>query len=176
MTLSKELMAEILKAGQLAVIAHSGQQRKGSGNPYVVHPMRVAERLLKHELPAEADLRVMLLAAILHDVLEDTEVPEERLTELFGEDVSLVVRELTQDKSLPKPERRQKMLDGCRTYSLEAKVVKLSDRWDNMSEMASMSADFIERYCREARVMLETMKGAWPAAEDAIQKLIDTHS
>lgn len=139
--------------------------------------MRVAERLLAGaaSLPKDADVRTMILAAVLHDTLEDTSVPEARLTELFGAQVASVVRELTQDKDLPKAERRQKMIHGCGQYSLEARVVKLADRWDNMTEMSSLGAEFIERYCQEARIMIENMKGSWPLAEEAIAKLIETN-
>ncbi|MDF1661541.1 MAG: HD domain-containing protein [Planctomycetota bacterium] len=177
MAVDPQIVADVLQAAQVAVIAHDGQKRKGSGHPYAVHPMRVAQKLLAgHEsLPKDADLRTMVLAAVLHDTLEDTSIPEARLTELFGAQVASVVKELTQDKELPKAERRLKMVNGCGSYSLEAQVVKLADRWDNMTEMKSLGPEFIERYCEEAKVMVENMKGSWPLAEAAITKLIETN-
>lgn len=177
MAVDPQIVADFLRAAQLAVIAHDGQKRKGSGHPYVVHPIRVAERLIAayESLPKDANLRTMVLAAVLHDTLEDTEVPEARLTELFGAEVASVVNELTQDKALAKAERRKKMVEGCGQYSLEARVVKLADRWDNMTEMSSLGPEFIERYCHEATVMIANMKGSWPVAEDAIAKLIETN-
>jgi guanosine-3',5'-bis(diphosphate) 3'-pyrophosphohydrolase len=173
-----EIVADVLRAAQLASVAHDGQTRKGSGHPYVVHPLRVSERLTSgcQEFPPEADLRTILLAAVLHDILEDTQVPKARLVELFGEKVSGVVEELTQDLSLPKIERRQKMIDGCKHYSLEARIVKLADRWDNMSEMSNMGPEFISRYCTEATAMIKNMEGSWPHAENAIAQLIKTHT
>lgn len=171
----RALVIEMLRAIHLAVMAHDGQTRKGSGHPYVVHPIRVAERVLSGPIDDNKELRAALLAAVLHDTLEDTEIPKERLIELFGEPVVEVVDELTQDKSLPKTERRQKMVSECGGYSRQARVVKLADRWDNMTEMRSMGADFIERYCAEARSMVENMSGTWPEAEKAIGAIIETY-
>ncbi len=169
------LTREVLLAAQMAVRAHHGQKRKRSEDPYVVHPFRVAERLLTHPLPAEADRRVSILAAILHDVLEDTDMPRERIVEAFGEPVALVVDELTQDASLPKAERRSKMIEGCGSYSLEGRLVKLSDRWDNLTEIDVFERDFIVRYCEEASRMVVNMRGTWPVAEQAIREIIEAH-
>jgi (p)ppGpp synthase/HD superfamily hydrolase len=176
-TISVEYLADIFRAAKLATIAHDGQKRKGSGHPYAVHPFRVAEKLSAgySQMPECVDLRIILLAAVLHDILEDTEVPKARLTELFGEDVSSVVAELTQDLSLGKKERRQKMIHGCGDYTLEARIVKLADRWDNMTEMGDMGPEFIERYCNEAAIMIKNMAGSWPMAEAAIAQLISAH-
>lgn len=177
MTLDPQILADALRAAQVAVIGHDGQTRKGSGHPYVVHPLRIAERLIKgyDGLPKEANIRTMILAAVLHDCLEDTDIPEARIAKLFGPEVASVVRELTQDKDLPKAERRKKMVEGCGSYSLEARVVKLGDRWDNMTEMSQLGPDFIKRYCDEAKTMIENMKGSWPQAEAAISKIIESN-
>ncbi len=166
--------ADVLRAARLAAYAHRGQKRKTSDVPYVVHPLRVAERILGGRVPLEVDLRVAVLAAILHDVLEDTDVPRERLVEEFGEDVVRVVDEVTQDQSLPREERRRKMVEGCGRYSLEGRVVKLADRWDNMSELGAMEPDFVARYCAEARTMLRNMEGTWPEAEAAIAAIVES--
>ena len=168
---SADLIQELLEAAQWAVTAHDGQIRRGSGNPYVVHPLRVAALVLGSGLEAES-ARIALLAAILHDTLEDTDLPAEQIKKRFGEAVASVVDELTQDKTLPKAERRQKMIDGCGKYSLEAKVVKLADRWDNMSEMKDLGPQFVRRYCEEAERMVAAMRGTWPRAESSIEELI----
>lgn len=160
-----------LAAAQWAVDAHDGQRRK-SGQPYVLHPLRVASRILWS--PLEVDERhTALIAAILHDTLEDTDLPRERIHDRFGKQVLSVVVELTQDPSLPKEARRQKMIDECGGYSRVAKVVKLADRWDNLTELENMSEEFITRYCREATQMVEAMRGTWLAAERAIEEIVE---
>ena len=167
------LSCELLEAARLAAVGHDGQKRKGSGHPYLVHPLRVARRALLGQLPAYADRRVIGLAAVLHDTLEDTDISAEQLARSFGARVASVVEELTQDASLPRFERRKKMVDGCGSYSLEARIVKLADRWDNMSEMGeAFGPEFTTRYCAEASVMIENMKGSWPEAERAIAAII----
>lgn len=168
------LEAEILKAARVAAAAHGQQRRKGTGEPYVVHPLRVAERVLTCAPPGELDSRAAVLAAVLHDVLEDTAVGRDALVADFGERVVGVVDELTQDMSLPKAERRELMIAHCGEMSLEARVVKLADRWDNLTDLAGFDAAFVARYRDEARRMLAAMAGTWPTAEEAIESLIST--
>ena len=167
-----ELPAELMRAARLAVKAHDGQVRNGSKLPYVVHPLSVAERVARGEgVPAMANRRTMLLAAVLHDCLEDTELPPEQIFREFGEEVLAVVRELTQDMSLPKAERKRRMVEGCGAMSLEARVVKLADRWDNMTTMHLLSEEFQLRYSKEAGEMLLGLAGTWAQAENGIRRL-----
>lgn len=166
-----ELSRDVLDAAILATESHAGQTRKKSTVPYVIHPFRVARRVAEAELSA-AELRVAMVAAILHDTLEDTELPRLVIARRFGDDVLAVVEELTQDRSLPKAERRARMIADCGHYSRVARIVKLADRWDNMSEMQSMDAEFVQRYCDEAEQMLKAMSGTWPAAEEALWDLV----
>lgn len=168
-----DILVAALRAAGLGVLKHDGQVRKGSQAPYVVHPLRVAEKIAAApDLPKYANRDVAILAALLHDTLEDTDVEPDALADRFGPNVLAVVQELTQDKSLAKPERRQQMLEHSKTYSVEAKVVKLADRWDNMSEMDTMGREFQLRYCREARTLLTNIGPIWPTAEAAIRELI----
>jgi GTP diphosphokinase / guanosine-3',5'-bis(diphosphate) 3'-diphosphatase len=157
----------------MAVKAHQSQKRKGSGAPYVLHPLSVTERIARATaLPAGANLRTLLLAAVLHDVLEDSETPPSHIEAEFGPEVLGVVRELTQDMSLPKPERRKLMIEHCGTMSLEARVVKLADRLDNLTSMHLLDEEFQERYSREAGEMIRRMAGTWPEAEAEIARIL----
>lgn len=166
-------VAELMRAARLAAKAHGAQTRKGSSLPYVVHPFSVAERLARGEgIPAAADRRTMMLAAILHDTLEDTDLPPAQIEAEFGKTVLAVVRELTQDKSLEKSVRKRRMVEECGGWSLEAKVVKLADRWDNMAAMHLMSEEFQTRYSLEAAALLKNLAGTWPQAEQAIRELM----
>lgn len=167
--------AQLLDAIALATLAHAGQSRKGSDDPYVIHPIRVARSLEEVTLPDGVSREDCMLAAILHDILEDTTVPRETLVQEFGDAVIAIVDDLTQDKALPQAERKQLMIDHCATMSKASQIVKLADRLDNMREMDRMPADFIHRYCNEAREMLKAMQGACPVLESGIAEIIATH-
>lgn len=163
----------LLNAVRLASAAHDGQRRKPDDDPYILHPLRVAERVAGIAVDDPQEHHQMILAAVLHDVLEDTDVPADQIERAFGAEVLAIVRDLTQDTTLPKPERRRRMIEHCGAMSRAAQIVKLADRLDNMSEMAAMPAEFIARYCREAREMLVQMHGACPPLEAQIAELIE---
>ena len=140
-----ELMNDLERAILIAVNAHRGQLDK-QGLPYVLHPLRV---MLKQKDP---DARV---AAVLHDVVEDTEVSLEDLAGAgFSAEALEAVRLLTHDKSVP-------YLDYVKAIAADpiARQVKLADLEDNLdpSRILNMTAKDLarlERY-REAKVILE---------------------
>src|SRR5688500_15113084 len=93
---------KLLQAASFAAKKHTGQKRKGAdGEPYINHPLEVANLLANVGKVQDYDV---LIAALLHDTVEDCGVTREELTELFGEKVSGYVLEVTDDKSLPKAE------------------------------------------------------------------------
>jgi (p)ppGpp synthase/HD superfamily hydrolase len=97
-------LATLLKTTNFAAIKHSSQRRKDpEQTPYINHPIGVAYILSKEV--GITDISV-LQAALLHDTVEDTDTTFEELTEIFGETVSLIVREVTDDTSLSKMERK----------------------------------------------------------------------
>jgi guanosine-3',5'-bis(diphosphate) 3'-pyrophosphohydrolase len=77
----------------------------------------------------------VLIAAILHDTIEDTETTEEEITELFGETVCGYVLEVTDDKSLPKDERKQLQIEHAPHLSTGAKLIKLGDKISNITDV-----------------------------------------
>lgn len=79
----------------------------------------------------------MLCAALLHDTVEDTQTSFEELTVEFGERVSNIVRECTDDKSLPKHVRKQLQVEHASTISKEGKLVKLADKLSNISDLST---------------------------------------
>jgi guanosine-3',5'-bis(diphosphate) 3'-pyrophosphohydrolase len=124
----------ILKAAAFARQAHAEQRRKYNDRPYIQHPARVAGRVAARSQATE----VMVAAAFLHDVVEDTpHTLDEILTE-FGPDVARLVAELTNpSKGLKSPRRERKQIDRdhLAVVSVEAKIIKLLDRIDNLQEM-----------------------------------------
>jgi guanosine-3',5'-bis(diphosphate) 3'-pyrophosphohydrolase len=94
----------------------------------------------------------------------------------FGKEVAGLVGELTLDMSISAFDRKQLMLEQCSQMSLEAKIIKLADRLDNMRDnMGSLGEAFINRYCAEAEIMLKKMRGASPFLEEELMKIIQKH-
>ncbi len=152
----------VVRAVHLAVEAHGGQLRKDGRTPYVVHPLAVLRRL-------SAQLRVtdpeLLSAAALHDVLEDTEVPAERIEQELGGRVLAWVRELTlppdvHGPGVPTAVKTQHLVAGLRSMSWEAVLVKLCDRWDNLedTEAAPWTRRKMEEFFDQSASMLEALR------------------
>jgi (p)ppGpp synthase/HD superfamily hydrolase len=121
----------LLVALMFAARKHSRQRRKDlEASPYINHPIEVAEVLSRiggiTELPT-------LQAAILHDTIEDTETTPQELDEHFGQEVRLLVQEVTDDKSLPKQERKRLQVEHASNLSMHAKLIKIGDKICNVS-------------------------------------------
>lgn len=78
---------------------------------------------------------VVILAAILHDTVEDTDTTFEEIQKEFGYKVTQVVREVTDDKTLPKARRKQLQIEHASNLSHEAKLVKLADKLYNLRDL-----------------------------------------
>jgi|SRR5579871_2189024 len=120
----------ILDAANFAAGKHSAQKRKGAaGEPYVNHLLEVAH--LVSTALAEPDTN-LIMAALLHDVVEDCAVTKEELAERFGSDVAELVAEVTDDKSLPKAERKRLQVINAPKKSTRAQMIKLADKISNL--------------------------------------------
>src|SRR5580698_3001871 len=120
----------ILEAAHFAAEKHAGQRRKGAaGEPYVNHLLEVAQ-LVSSALP-EPDAN-LVIAALLHDTVEDVGVTKEQLAERFGSDVADLVMEVTDDKSLPKAERKRLQVEEAPKKSVRAQYIKVADKISNM--------------------------------------------
>lgn len=141
------------EVARFAAQAHQGQQRKYTGEPYIVHPAEVARLLEKYIKPP----KVVLAAAWLHDVVEDTCVPLSTIAERFGQEVAHLVDELT-DKAIPEMGNRKVRKDFERrrlaAVSLPAKHVKLADLLSNNTSIVSHDPKFSEVYLEEKALLL----------------------
>ena len=118
----------ILRAAVFAAHAHAGQTRKGAAaEPYVNHVLEVAEILATHGAPPLA-----IIAGLLHDTVEDTEVTPAEIASAFGAEVAAVVVEVTDDKSLPKEARKALQVSAGPHKSDAAKQLKLADKISNL--------------------------------------------
>lgn len=136
-SLTTEEMQLIESAYELAHKAHAPQVRK-SGEPYIIHPITVA-RIVCEELRLGAN---SIAAALLHDVVEDTDYTVEDIREQFGDDVAFLVKAVTKEKKSDYEMSKQldnfrQMLDSIH-YDIRALLIKLSDRLHNMRTLSSM--------------------------------------
>jgi (p)ppGpp synthase/HD superfamily hydrolase len=142
-------MNDLPAAYDFAARMHSGQTRKGAGRePYVNHVIDVAARVAKSP---HAD-RTLILGALLHDVVEDTAGTAEEIAEMFGQDVARLVLEVTDDKTLPKPERKRLQEETVRFKSDHAKRIKLADKASNLTALAESPPTFWDEARRAAYV------------------------
>jgi GTP diphosphokinase / guanosine-3',5'-bis(diphosphate) 3'-diphosphatase len=128
-----ESTGSLLKAIHFSADKHRDQRRKDmKESPYINHPIELAETLW--EIGGVRDT-IPLIAAILHDTLEDTETTPDEIRTLFGEKILSVVLEVTDDKSLPSQVRKQLQVEHAPRISLEAKLVKLADKICNLDDL-----------------------------------------
>jgi GTP diphosphokinase / guanosine-3',5'-bis(diphosphate) 3'-diphosphatase len=123
----------LLTAIHFSADRHRPQRRKDARkSPYINHPIEVAELLWR--VGGVRDVAV-LLAAILHDTIEDTEATPDEIRSLFGEEVLGIVLECTDDKSLPYMDRKRLQIETAPHKSKKAKLVKLADKTCNLHDL-----------------------------------------
>lgn len=124
---------EFMRALQYAALKHRDQRRKDTQEtPYINHPINVSTILsVEGGIKDEA----VLMAALLHDVVEDTDATFSDLEQRFGPDVSSLVREITDDKSLEKQVRKQLQIENAAKTTCRAKLIKLADKLDNLRDL-----------------------------------------
>src|SRR5215813_2304745 len=116
----------VLKAADAAARWHVHQRRKGAAKePYINHLLEVASLVAEATEGKDPNL---VIAALLHDAIEDCEVPYEVIADTFGTDVADLVVEVTDDKSLPKEQRKQIQAETAHKKTLRAKILKLADK------------------------------------------------
>ena len=123
----------ILKAAHFAAQKHREQRRKDEyASPYIIHPISVALAIAQI---GDVDDPEILAAALLHDTIEDTDTTSEELEEQFGEQVCKYVLEVSDDKSLPKAERKKRQIEHAKTLSKGAALIKLGDKISNVTDV-----------------------------------------
>ena len=132
---------------------HSNQKRK-NGNPYIIHPENVAKKV-KQYFASSNELDKLLIVAYLHDTLEDTLATKKEIESSFGNDVSEIVFELTNDEEMLKKKKKSKYLSQKLVrLSDNALNIKLCDRLDNVEELTSATKDFRSKYINETNEIL----------------------
>ncbi|MFL9913989.1 HD domain-containing protein [Paraburkholderia fungorum] len=164
----------LISAIAFAADKHRNQRRKDhEASPYINHPIALANVLANE---AGVDDERVLMAAVLHDTIEDTETTEQDLLRLFGKDVADIVMEVTDDKTLPKAERKRLQVEHAAHISRRAKLVKLADKICNLRDIVqNPPADWpIERkgeYFDWAKAVVDGLRGAHPGLEALFDQL-----
>ncbi len=149
--LDDEQIDQVVKAYEFAEQAHEGQYRR-TGDPYITHPVAVAHILVDMHMDHES-----LMAAMLHDVIEDTGVSKEQLAELFSPEVAELVDGVSKIAQIKFESRAEQQAENLRkmmlamTRDIRVILVKLADRLHNMRTLHVMPRE------KRKRIAMETM-------------------
>jgi guanosine-3',5'-bis(diphosphate) 3'-pyrophosphohydrolase len=169
-------LARILKAASFAADKHRMQRRKDAdASPYINHPLGLAHIICTEGGVVDGNI---LTAALLHDTIEDTETSQEELETEFGPKVASIVAEVTDDKSLPKEERKRLQVVKAPTKSRDAKIVKLADKISNLRDIAAApphdwSLERRANYFHWAKSVVDGLRGVSPELESAFDQAYD---
>ena len=129
----------VTRAAEFAARRHVGQTRKGAARePYVNHLAEVASLLAATAEEPDAHL---VAAGWLHDTVEDTGTSGEEIEQLFGRRVAELVAEVTDDKSLPKAERKRLQVERAPHKSPGARALKIADKISNLHSLVASPPD-----------------------------------
>jgi len=163
----------LLRALAFAAHKHRAQRRKDKeASPYINHPIALADVLANE---GGVDDAATLAAAVLHDTIEDTETTYLELREHFGREIADVVMEVTDDKSLPKAERKERQVRHAPQLSHRAQLVKLADKICNLRDIissppASWPLERKQEYFEWARRVIDGVRGAHPRLEQLFDR------
>jgi GTP diphosphokinase / guanosine-3',5'-bis(diphosphate) 3'-diphosphatase len=158
----------VLKAADAAARWHVHQRRKGAAKePYINHLLEVATLVAEATEGTDPNL---VIAALLHDAIEDCEAPHKLIAETFGVDVADLVAEVTDDKTLGKAERKKRQVTTAHEKTDRAKLLKLADKTSNLRALVSSPAPdwSVHRrieYIDWARKVAHGLRGVSPLLE-----------
>lgn len=165
-------LQRLVRAIDFAAKKHRDQRRKDAeGTPYINHPIQLAALLVEY---VETEDLSVVIAALLHDTVEDTRTTPEELEEVFGAEIRDIVMEVTDDTSLPKEVRKQSQIDHAGNSSYQARLVKLADKICNLKDMhehppATWSLERKRAYYDWAREVIDQLRGT----HDELEALFD---
>jgi len=174
---SKTDLQMIMMAAKYASICHRKQKRKDSEKtPYINHPIDVAEFLTSNDVKD----RDTIIGALLHDVIEDTDGTYDEIKHLFGENVANIVKDCSDDKKLNKIMRKKLQIKHALMISDQAKLVKLGDKYSNISGLletppAHWSRDEIIGYVYWGLAVCRKLSGVNSKMDEHMQNLFKKH-
>jgi len=165
----------ILRAIRFSAQKHNDQRRKDAkASPYINHPIEVAETLWR---VGEVRDETLLIAAILHDTIEDTGTTKEEIETEFGREVLNLVLEVTDDKSLPKQIRKQLQVEHAPHKSERAKLLKIADKTNNIRDIIksppeNWSLERRQEYLLWSEQVVSGLRGVSPQLEKLYDEML----
>ena len=167
-------LVDLARAFDFAARRHVHQRRKGeAAEPYINHLAEVAALLAE---ATGGDDPVLLIASLLHDTIEDQDVTRAEIARAFGEEVASLVVEVTDDKSLPKVERKRLQVENAPKKTERAKLLKLADKTSNLRAIVRSPPQWPLQRQREyidwAERVVAGCRGASPLLESAFDEAV----
>ncbi|CAG9537331.1 unnamed protein product [Cercopithifilaria johnstoni] len=168
----------VIKAADLAARRHRRQRRKdATQTPYVNHPIGVAYILTNEGQITDT---ATIIAAILHDIVEDTKTTDEEIREMFGDEVADIVKECTVIKSMKREARMKSQLEKASELSYKAKLVQLADKLYNIRDIErctpfGWTKQQVTEYILFAKDLLSNIKGINDSLETTLDDIINKH-
>ncbi|KAM7360283.1 metazoan SpoT homolog-1 isoform 1-T2 [Cochliomyia hominivorax] len=165
---------KFMKCLQFAAYKHRDQRRKNViQTPYINHPINVATILA---LEGRINDETVLMAALLHDTVEDTDATFEEIENFFGSEICGIVRDVTDDKGLEKHVRKQLQIENAANSSHNAKLVKLADKLDNLRDLEeTLPIGWTEQrrdeYFVWAKRVVDNLRGTNKEIENELDKI-----
>ncbi len=174
MPVNEDELAFLMRAIKFAAEKHKKQKRKDGQTPYINHPIEVMETLANSGDVSDVEI---LAAAVLHDTIEDTGTTADELRTAFGDRVAFIVQECTDDKSLPKFERKRLQEEHAAHLSDGARQLKICDKVSNMRDMVEApppdwSWERRSEYLNWCRRVFKGLQGVNPKLDDLFERRI----
>ena len=168
-------MDQVIDALAYAAEHHRYQRRAGYDRlPYINHLIKVTKLLLREGRETDPDL---LVAAALHDIIEDTAVTHADLAEKFGKQVADIVLELTDDMDLPYQERKQLQVERAALLSAAARKIRLADKICNLEDIFSYPLDWPAakkwEYLENSVQIVNRLRGTQPFLEKLFDQKVE---
>jgi (p)ppGpp synthase/HD superfamily hydrolase len=155
--LTEDILLEmsIAHAFSFADELHTGQHRKGTGEPYIKHPRGVFKVLKSLKISN----RELLIAAILHDSIEDTPATYNKIKKEFSKGVADMVRQVTSDKKeIQRQGKDEYLTNKMIKMSNSALTLKLADRLHNLSDITTSPKGFAEKMWNQTRYIISALR------------------
>lgn len=170
-------MSDLIRAIEFATVAHAGQMRKYTGEPYITHPLAVME--IVRNVPGHTE--AMLVGAVLHDVWEDTDVHLFEICREFGTDVGDIVYWCSEISMPHHGNRETRKAMDAQHYAQgdwQSQTVKVADMIHNTASISEHDPDFWQVYRHEKRRILDLLTladpGLWARADYILNQRWDS--
>ncbi|XP_073984679.1 metazoan SpoT homolog-1 isoform X2 [Rhodnius prolixus] len=173
-TSTEQVVRDLIKCVNFCAMKHKDQRRKDvESTPYINHPIGVACILTEEAGITDPNV---IMAALLHDTVEDTNTTFQEIEMMFGPKIKSIVEEVTDDKNLAAPVRKQLQIDHAKSSTYEAKLVKLADKLYNLRDLnrstpVGWSEKRVTEYFEWSAKVVNNLRGTNKSIEDKLDEL-----